>query len=267
MFVDGQVVKLSGLVNAPPALPLANALQNKIALVTGGARGIGEATARTLAREGAEVLIVYIPALEKPAGKVADSIGGHLLTADITSEDSPAKISEYLLDKLGGVDIVVHNAGITRDKTLGKMDVTRWESVIHVNLKSILHINQEMMKGTFREHGRMICLSSISGFAGNFGQTNYAATKAGIIAYVSALSKELASKNITVNAVAPGFIESDMTAKMPFMTREFARRLSNLSQGGIPQDIAEVITYLASPGAFSVTGQTIRICGGSLIGA
>jgi 3-oxoacyl-[acyl-carrier protein] reductase len=164
------------------------------------------------------------------------------------------------------LDILVHNAGITRDKTLAKMDIKYWDQVLNVNLQAILNINDALLP-SLNEGGRVIAMSSISGLSGNFGQANYAATKAALIGYVAALAPELSSRGITVNAIAPGFIETAMTAKMPLMTREGGRRLSNLQQGGLPEDIAEATLFLTSPGAAGITGQTLRVCGGSMIGA
>ena len=146
------------------------------------------------------------------------------------------------------------------------MDIKYWDQVLNVNLQAILNINDALLP-SLNEGGRVIAMSSISGLSGNFGQANYAATKAALIGYVAALAPELSSRGITVNAIAPGFIETAMTAKMPLMTREGGRRLSNLQQGGLPEDIAEATLFLTSPGAAGITGQTLRVCGGSMIGA
>jgi len=163
---------------------------------------------------------------------------------------------------------VVHNAGITRDRTLAKMTRDEWDQVLAVNFEAIVALDDALLAaGTLRDEGRLVYLSSVSGVAGNFGQTNYAATKAALIGYVTAVAPRLAPRGVCANAVAPGFIETGMVARMPFVMREAGRRLNSLSQGGQPQDVAELVTFLASPGAYGITGATIRVCGQSLVGA
>jgi 3-oxoacyl-[acyl-carrier protein] reductase len=265
-FIDGQTIWLDNTVNAPEQLPLVKPLAGKTALVTGAARGIGAAIAKSLAREGAKVIVVDRPNEAEIARKLVAEINGELLLQDISAPDAPKALANFLEANKLTLDILVHNAGITRDKTLAKMDAERWEQVLNINFKAILRIN-EVLLPKLNEGGRMILMSSISGFSGNFGQANYAATKAALIGYADALAKEVSDRGITVNAIAPGFIETAMTAKMPLMTREGGRRLSNLQQGGLPEDIAEATLFLVSPGAVGVTGQTLRVCGGSMIGA
>ncbi len=267
-FVTAQVFKINSSGNVPQIIPLENSLAGKIALVTGSARGIGEATARKLAAEGATVIVLDRPEDSEAGKRVAESIGGKFLAADMSKDDSAQIINDYLEKEFNGVDIIIHNAGITRDKTIAKMDEKYWDMVLNVNLQALIRTNNLLLKsGTIRNNGRIVCLSSISGFSGNFGQTNYAATKAGIIGYVRALAEELADKKITANAVAPGFIETKMTAKMPLFTKIGGRRLSNLNQGGLAEDVADAITFLSSPGAGNINGQTLRVCGGNYIGA
>ena len=266
-FVTGQVFRVS-TKSAAGIIAFENSLAGKVALVTGAARGIGEATARKLAAEGATVIVLDRPEDAEAGKKVADSINGKFLAADMSKEESAQIINDYLKKEFSGVDIIIHNAGITRDKTIAKMDEKYWDMVLNVNLQALIRTNNLLLKsGTIRNNGRIVCLSSISGFAGNFGQTNYAATKAGIIGYVKALSEEVAANNITANAVAPGFIETKMTSSMPLFTKMGGRRLSNLNQGGLPEDVADMITFLSSPGAAGISGQTLRVCGGSYIGA
>jgi 3-oxoacyl-[acyl-carrier protein] reductase len=266
-FISGQPVRISSRVPLPGAVPGAAPLKGRVALVTGSARGIGEATARILAREGAHVIVMDRPAELEAAQTVAKEIGGAALGCDITSEDAPQVIRDYLAQHHGGgLDILVHNAGITRDKMLVNMDASRWNMVLEVNLRALIRVNEALLD-VLREEGRIVCLSSIGGIGGNAGQTNYAATKAGVIGYVEGLAETLAPRGITVNAIAPGFIETQMTAQMPFGPREVGRRLSSLSQGGLPQDVAEAITFLSTPGAAGITGQTLRVCGGSFLGA
>ncbi|HOX37964.1 MAG TPA: 3-oxoacyl-ACP reductase [Candidatus Brocadiia bacterium] len=266
-YISGQPIHVSSAVPSPSAKPLfTKPLEGKIALVTGAARGIGAETAAAMAREGAKVIVMDLPKDEEALKQLAARLGGVPLMCDITAPDAPDAVCNLVAEKFGGLDIAIHNAGITRDKTLGKMDDKLWDQALGVNLLSVIRVNEKLI-GQIREGGRIVCLSSIAGIAGNFGQTNYSASKAGIIGYVQALSKELAPKGITVNAMAPGFIETRLTAAIPLMTREVARRLCNLSQGGLPSDVAETAVYLSSPGAVGHTGQILRVCGGSFVGA
>lgn len=266
-FVSGQpwrVTKMTrSLEDARTILPL----EGKVALVTGAARGIGRETARLLAGEGAHVVVLDRPADDGPASRVARDIGGSALLVDITDADAPQRIAASFMEEHGGVDIVVHNAGVTRDKTLANMSPDRWDMTLDVNLGAVSRITDALLAGPLRDGGRIVCLSSIAGIAGNMGQTNYSASKAGIIGYVRTLAPSVAKRGITVNAIAPGFIETRLTDAVPPVIREAARRMSNLSQGGLPQDIAEVVTFLASPGAVGVSGEVLRVCGGHLTGA
>lgn len=267
-FVDGQPVRITTTAAAPKATPLMQPLAGKVALVTGGARGIGAATARRLAAEGAKVICLDIPADAETLNQTVAEIGGVALPLDITDAAAPQTIVDFCTREFGGVDVVVHNAGVTRDKTLAKMPEHYWDMVLAINLGAILAIDAALhASGTLRDEGRIVCLSSIGGIAGNVGQTNYAATKAALIGYVAAEAPNHGARGICVNAVAPGFIETRMTAAMPFTIREAGRRMSSLSQGGQPEDVAELITFLCTPGAAGVTGNTIRVCGQSLIGA
>ncbi len=267
-FVDGQNMRVTAAVSAPQRIDLTNTLKGKVALVTGAARGIGAATAARMAAEGAHVVCLDIPADEATLNATATAVGGSALPMDVTDAQAGTRIAEYLKNQHGGVDIVVHNAGITRDKTLANMKEQFWDLVLSINLGAIIAIDEVLLgQKVVRDEGRLVCLSSIGGIAGNMGQTNYGTTKAALIGYVAAQSATLAERGICINAVAPGFIETRMTAEMPFMIREGGRRMSSLSQGGQPQDVAELITFLSTPGACGVTGQTIRVCGQSLIGA
>ena len=272
-FVTGQPIRVS--LQAAPApgsdgeVPWTRPLEGKVVLVTGAARGIGAATVKLLAAEGAKVACLDRPADDAPLSQIAREIGGTPILADVSDPEAPGKIASELQERLGGVDVVVHNAGITRDKTLAKMKPELWDQTIDVNLAAVARITDALTAkgGPLRDGGRIICLSSVAGIAGNMGQTNYAASKAGIIGYVRALAPKLAGRGITVNAVAPGFIETRLTAAIPVVIREVGRRLSALGQGGLPEDIGQLVTFLASPGAQGVTGQIIRDCGGALIGA
>ena len=267
-FVSGQPIAVDTRVAAADETPLVRPLEGKVALVTGAARGIGEATARCLAREGARVVCLDRPADDARAAEVAHAIGGELLALDLTDGAAPAAVAAHLSTRHGGVDIVVHNAGVTRDRTLARMPADQWTNVIDVNLLAMARLDGALdARGLLRDRGRVVALSSVSGIAGNLGQTNYAASKAGAIGYVRARAQALAMRGVTVNAVAPGFIETRLTAAMPALVREAGRRLSALGQGGLPSDVAEVITFLSTPGAAGINGAVLRVCGGALVGA
>lgn len=243
-------------------------LAGKVAVVTGAARGIGAAIAETLARDGATIIAVDVPAAGGPLAEVANRLGGTALQVDVTAEDAGAKIVEHAKARHGGFDIVVHNAGITRDKLLANTEADRWDSVLQVNLLSILRMNEALIPAV-NDGGHIVNVSSIAGIAGNRGQTNYAASKAGVIGMTQSLAADRAilDKGITVNAVAPGFIETEMTAKVPLATREVGRLMNSLSQGGLPVDVAETIGYFAWDANRAVTGNTVRVCGQMLMGA
>ncbi|NKF23099.1 3-oxoacyl-ACP reductase [Solimonas marina] len=264
-FVSGQVLPLSKPVTGAVALP--GSLEGKIALVTGAARGIGASIAETLAREGAKVVGMDHPSAEGGLGETMAKIGGVGLAIDVTAPDAAARIASEVGKDFGGLDIVVHNAGVTRDKMLRNMPAHFWDMVININLAAILNINEGLLKKGFNDGARVVCISSIGGISGNAGQTNYGATKAGIIGYVDTMAPVFAQRGGAINAVAPGFIETAMTAAMPFGPREVGRRLNSLSQGGLPQDIAEAVTFFASPAASAVNGRTMRVCGQNYFGA
>ena len=265
-YISGQVVHVSARVAGPLNRKYVMPLQGKVALVTGAARGIGEATVRALAREGARVIVMDRPPEMPVTTQVAQSIQGTALACDVTDDNAANIIAGHVREHYDGLDIIIHNAGITRDKTLGSMSEDKWDMVLQVNLLGLIRTNEALLSNV-RDGGRIVVLSSIGGIAGNPGQTNYAASKAGLIGYVQGLAPKVAGRGITVNAVAPGFIETKMTAAMPLGTREVARRLCSLLQGGLPTDIAETITFLASPDASGLTGEVLRICGGNFIGA
>jgi 3-oxoacyl-[acyl-carrier protein] reductase len=265
-YVDGQVVRVDEAAgaNADAARPL----EGKVAVVTGAARGIGAEIAKVLARDGATVVAVDIPAAGDALTRVANEVRGTALHLDVTAPEAGATIVEHARSRHGALDIVVHNAGITRDKLFVNMDEDRWDSVLAVNLRSILRMNEAILgDGGLSQGGRMVCLASIAGIAGNRGQTNYGASKAGVIGLVTSTAAGMRERGITVNAVAPGFIETEMTARIPFATREIGRRMNSLQQGGTPRDVAETIAWLVQPGAAAVTGQVVRVCGQSLLGA
>lgn len=269
------VASAVSLVTAAETRPVTpgNALFGKRALVTGAAQGIGKATARALAREGAHVVIVDRPDADAEASQLARELSGSTLLLDISGADAPGRLAAFLGEpakrgERSGVDIVVHNAGVTRDKTLGRMSEEQWKLVLDVNLRASAHLTDRLLSdGLLNDQGRLVFLASVSGLAGNPGQTNYAASKAGVIGYTRGLAPALAPRGITVNAIAPGLIETAMTRRMPVAIREAARRLSALGQGGQPEDVAEAITFLALPDSHGITGSVLRVCGGALVGA
>ncbi|WP_264029544.1 3-oxoacyl-ACP reductase [Cellulosimicrobium sp. SH8] len=283
-FVDGQLLRVgastlsdlgstsAGETGAGPIQgpSLDQPLAGKVAVVTGAARGIGAQVARTLARDGAKVVVVDVPAAGEALAKVANEIKGTALQLDVTADDAGARILEHARARHGGLDILVHNAGILRDKLLANMSADKWDAVVAVNLAAQLRITEYLLGANgFSSAPRIVSLASTSGIAGNRGQSNYAFSKAGVIGHTRAFARLLAAPGGpggTANAVAPGFIETDMTASIPFVQREVARRVASLQQGGQPVDVAEAIAFLASPGAAGVNGQVLRVCGQNVVG-
>lgn len=266
-FVDGQFLHVSTtagrLADDPEAL-----LAGRIAVVTGAARGIGADIARTLHRDGATLVLVDLPAAGEQLAAVANEVKGTALQLDITAQDAGTRIIEHAAQRHGRLDIVIHNAGITRDKLLANMDPARWDAVININIAAQLRINEALLGSAhFRQSPRIVSVASTSGIAGNRGQTNYAASKGGVMGMVRASAALLAASGGTINAVAPGFIETDMTGRIPLALREAARRLNSLKQGGQPTDVAEAISFLASDAAGGINGEVLRVCGQNLVGA
>ncbi len=266
-FVDGQVIRVghvAGLAAVAPA-DSAKPLAGKVALVTGASRGLGAAMARTLHRDGATIIGLDIPPLAEDLDALMNELDGSSVTVDITADDAPSEIAAALAD---GVDIVVHNAGITRDKRLKNMKAENWSKVVDVSVGAPQRITEELLKqGLIRQGGRVIGISSIAGIAGNNGQTNYGSAKAGVIGWVQDLAARTADKKITVNSIAPGFIETEMVQTIPIGTRTAGRLLSSLSQGGQPVDVAEAIAWYANPGSGNISGNVVRVCGQGFLGA
>ncbi len=263
-YVSGQVIRVSQA--ATQDVDWTKPLAGKTAVVTGASRGIGEAIAHVLARDGAHVICLDVPQQQADLDRVAGEIDGSTLAIDITAADAGEKIKAAAAAQ-GGLDIIVHNAGITRDKTLANMKPELWDLVININLSAIERVNDYLLNNHgLNANGRIICVSSISGIAGNLGQTNYAASKAGVVGIVKYTAPTL-SNGITINAVAPGFIETQMTAAIPFAIREAGRRMNSMSQGGLPVDVAETIAMFASTASTGLNGNVVRVCGQSLLGA
>ena len=267
-YVTGQAFSLSARVAAPADERSTRTLAGKVALVTGAARGIGLAVLERLAQEGTRVVALDVPGAQAELHAACERLGATPFLADIAAPDTAARLGAFLLERFGGVDVVVHNAGITRDRTLANMQPHFWDLVVQVNLAAVIAIDQQLLgQGVLRDCGRVVCLSSVSGVAGNFGQTNYAASKAALIGYVAAQAPLLAARGICINAVAPGFIDTPMTDAMPLFVREIGRRLNSVKQSGQPRDVAELVAFLCTPGASGISGATIRACGQGLIGA
>ena len=266
-FVDGQPLRINGVAHGTAHRPRARSLDGKVALVTGAARGIGAATARILAGEGARVVCLDRPADDAATSQLARELHGAAILLDVSHPDAPEALARELTARFGKVDVVVHNAGVTRDKTLARMSPEQWDQVAQINLTAVVRMTEALLAGPMADGGRIVALSSIAGLAGNVGQTNYAASKAGVAGLVRALAPTVAERGITVNAIAPGFIETRMTAAIPMAVREVARRMSALGQGGLPEDVGQAVTFLATPAAIGVTGQVLRVCGASMVGA
>ncbi len=275
-FVDGQTWRVAprkpgDAVGA--GYDRARPFEERIVVVTGAARGIGAAIARTFARDGAKLVVVDVPAAGDALAAVANELKGSALQLDITASDAGDRIAAHVAQVHGPdakIWAIVHNAGITRDKMLANLDDKLWGSVLQVNLAAEMRMNAILLgdiPGGLAENSRIVGIASTSGVAGNKGQTNYAASKAGVMGLVWAEAEELADRPITVNAVAPGFIETDMTAAIPFVQREIFRRTNSLSQGGQPVDVAETIAYFCDPASGGVNGQVVRVCGQNLVGA
>ena len=266
-FVTGQLLRVSsdaGSATENPSLPLAG----RTALVTGAARGIGAAIARTLAADGARLVLLDVPGAGTELARLANELRALPIQVDVTSDGAGERLASFLRERSLRLDVLVLNAGITRDKLFANMTPDRWDPVLAVNITSQITLTEALLEAgdVLGEHPRVVSLASTSGIAGNRGQTNYAASKAGVMAFVDALAARLAPRGGTANAVAPGFIETEMTAKMPALTREVARRLNSLQQGGLPVDVAEAIAFLASDEAGGVQGETLRVCGQNMVG-
>ncbi|WP_432564049.1 3-oxoacyl-ACP reductase [Kineococcus sp. SYSU DK003] len=261
-FVDGQPLVVGAGVPVPPR-------DRRVAVVTGAAQGIGAATVEVLARSGHHVVCVDVAASGDKLAAVANRVQGSTLHLDVTAEDAPRTLATHLADRFDGADVVVHNAGITRDRSFVNLDEAAWGSVLAVNLAAPIRLTTGLLDhpGALAPGARFVCLSSMNGLAGARGQTNYATSKAGLVGLVQALAGPLAQRGLAINAVAPGFVETPMTAAMPPVPRELGRRISSLQQGGLPVDVAETIGWLAQPDAAGIDGQVLRVCGQNLLGA
>ncbi|HLS48763.1 MAG TPA: 3-oxoacyl-ACP reductase [Actinomycetaceae bacterium] len=263
-YVNGQLLPIDSAAGRLPA-DWSRPLADMVVVITGAARGIGAATARVMARDGAQVVGVDVPGAGESLAAVMNEVRGTALQLDITAPDAAQRILDHADARYGHLDVVVHNAGILRDKLLANMRPEQWHDLMAVNLEAPLRMSAALA-GQLGPTARILSLASTSGIAGNRGQTNYGAAKAGIIGMTRALASELARTGGTANAVAPGFIETDMTASIPPIGRQVARRASTLQQGGQPRDVGEALAFLASPQAGGINGQTLRVCGQNLVG-
>lgn len=239
----------------------------RVALVTGGSRGIGRAVAELLGARGHAVAVNFVSnrAAADEVVSVIEAGGGSALAvqADVGDEDAVAGMIEKIQESLGPVAVLVNNAGITRDDLIMRMKASAWDEVIQTNLSSVYLCSKAVMRGMLRARwGRIVSVSSVAGVYGNAGQANYSAAKAGVVGFTKALAKEVGSRGITVNAVAPGFIETDMTAALGEEVTEAAVTSITLGRLGSPQEVAAAVGYLASDDASYITGQTIVVDGG-----
>ena len=242
-------------------------LTGRVALVTGSSRGIGRAVALRLAADGARVVVNYrsgFEAADEVVGKIATAGGeAFAVGADVTQADDVARLVEAPLARFGRLDIVVNNAGVTRDGLLMKMSEADWDDVLATNLRSVFLVSRAAVRPMLRQRGgRLVNMTSISGLAGNAGQTNYASAKAGIIGFTMSLAKEVGSRGITVNAVAPGYVPTDLTRALPQALIDEAVRLTPLGRLGAVEDVAAAVAFLASDDASFITGQVLRVDGG-----
>jgi len=237
----------------------------KVALVTGASRGIGRAIALELARNKICVAINYNSDGEEAASVVENikkrGVESIAVKADVSNFDECAKMMEIVKNKFGSLDILVNNAGALSDKTLKNMTEGQWDMVVKTNLYGTFNVTKTSLS-LMRDGGRIINISSIVGISGNFGQTNYAASKAGIIGFTKSLAKELGKRKITVNAVAPGFIETQMTKSVPFIRKKIMIAMIPLGRAGIPEDVANLVAFLASDKSGYITGEVICVDGG-----
>lgn len=242
-------------------------LKGKVSLISGSSRGIGRATALILAESGSDIVVNYIKnreAAESIAAQI-ESIGrkAKVYQADVSNRDQVSDLVDKVKEDFGSIDILVNNAGITRDRSFMKLSPEQWHEVLMVNLDGAFNLTGFVLPGMVENRwGRVINISSIVAQMGNFGQTNYAVAKGGLIAFTKALAREVAMKGVTVNAVAPGFIETDMTAAVPEKALDMVRQLTPMGRLGSAEEVGIAVRFLATPRASFITGQVINVNGG-----
>ena len=242
-------------------------LQDKVALVTGGSRGIGKAVSKQLAEDGANVIINFSSneeAAQKTLSEILENGGkGEIKKARVENFDEVQALVKNILDRYTKIDILVNNAGITRDNLVMRMDWKEWDEVLNVNLKGTFFCTKAVMRPMLKaRYGKIVNITSVVGVTGNPGQANYSASKAGIIGFTKSVAKELASRNINVNAVAPGFIETEMTDVLSDQIKEVMKKQIPFDRFGSSQDVANLVSFLVSDKASYITGQVIHINGG-----
>jgi len=245
-------------------------LEGRTAIVTGGARGIGKAIAETLAARGAKVAVadLQMELAEETAKGIAanSSVETIALEVDVSDQASAKAMVKSAIEKFGKIDILVNNAGITRDGLIMRMKEVDWDMVLDINLKGAFNCSQALARPMMKaRYGRIINITSVSGIAGQAGQTNYSSSKAGLIGFTKALAKELGSRNITVNAVAPGFIETVLTVDLPEEIRDFSMKMTPMARFGQPEDIANAVAFLAAEESSFITGVTLQVDGGMVM--
>ena len=242
-------------------------LQGKVALITGAARGIGRMIALRFAREGADIAFTdlvrdeHMESLEKELNKLGVKSRGYV--SDASDFEETRKLVDQVISDYEKIDVLVNNAGITRDTLLMRMTEEMWDLVIKVNLKSVFNYTKAVQKYMLKARsGSIINMSSVVGVNGNAGQANYAASKAGILGFTKSVAREMGSRNVRCNAIAPGFIITDMTDRLPEQVKEEWIKTIPLKRGGVPEDVANVALFLASDLSSYMTGQTLQVCGG-----
>ena len=245
-------------------------LKDRIAVVTGAAQGIGKAIAETLAQHGAHVVVADIN-LEKAAATaqaIAASTGRRAIAVkcNVTDSESAKALLERTIEEFGRIDILINNAGTTRDNLIMRISDADWDLVLGINLKGAFNCSKAAVRPMMKQRsGRIVNISSVSGLAGQAGQTNYSSSKAGLIGFTKALAREVGSRGITVNAVAPGFIETDLTKDLPAELKEMAIKNTPLGRWGVPQDIANAVAFLVSDEASFITGHILTVDGGMVM--
>lgn len=245
-------------------------LSDKVAVVTGGAQGIGRAIVEALAEQGAHVVVADLQEAKAQAlaEEITASTGRRAIAVkvDVANGDSAKAMIDRAIDEFGRVDILVNNAGTTRDNLIMRMSEADWDLILNINLKGAFNCSKAVVRPMMKQrYGRIINISSVSGLAGQAGQTNYSASKAGLIGFTKALAKEMGGRSITVNAVAPGFIETELTADLPQELKDWGIRLTPLGRFGQPEDVARAVVFLASDAASFITGHVLSVDGGMVM--
>lgn len=263
-YITAQTLRVEQ-TQAPGEDDFESPLRGKKAIVTGASGGMGSITAKLFAREGAEVVCMDLPGAKK-LHKVAEAVNGRAVELDLTTPEAPQAFAE-IARELGGVDIVAHLAGTLGDKMLVNMDAETWSRPVGVNLAAPVRVTERLIdEGLIRDGGRILCVSSVSGIAGGPTMTAYATSKSGVHGFVQYASKQLGERGVTVNAVAPGYTLTPFNVRMPQWMKDMFSRLNDLSQPGMPEDIANALLFLALPESRGINGHVLRVCGGSILG-